>query len=77
MFPQIPKLSELLREQDVAEILQCSVKTLQAWRVSGKGLPFVRLSKGKRGAIRYERDVVFKWIEQNRRTNTCNFNGGK
>ncbi len=70
--PNIPKPENLMREDEVAELLQCSKKTVQSWRVSGKGPEFIRLSKGKRGAIRYERTAVQQWIKDNRRQNTCN-----
>lgn len=59
---------ELLREEEVAVLLKVSKKTLQHWRVIGKGPPFIRMG----GAIRYVLADVLEFIESNRRNNTCN-----
>ena len=44
----------LLREREVAGILGLSVRTLQEWRRSGDGPPFLKLSRKKRGMVRYD-----------------------
>lgn len=41
-------LFPLLREKEAAQFLGFSVKALQAWRLRGKGPPFVRLEGGVR-----------------------------
>ena len=57
---------ELLTEQAVAKILTCEVKTLQAWRCRGGGLPFVRVGR----LVRYKPDDVQAYIETRRVTST-------
>ncbi len=47
-------LQPLLREREVAGILGVSVRTLQQWRRSGDGPPFLKLSQKKRGMVRYD-----------------------
>ena len=38
----------------MARILGVSVRTLQEWRRSGGGPPFLKLSQKKRGMVRYD-----------------------
>ena len=52
--PRPAALQPLLREGEVAELLGVSVRTLQEWRQSGHGPPFLKLSQKKRGVVRYE-----------------------
>ena len=47
-------LQPLLKEGEVAELLGVSVRTLQEWRQSGHGPPFLKLSQKKRGVVRYD-----------------------
>ena len=51
----------LLAESEVARLLCLSVRTLQAWRISGAGPSYVRAGR----AIRYRRRDVIDWIEAN------------
>jgi predicted DNA-binding transcriptional regulator AlpA len=51
----------LLREQDVAEMMAVSVKTLQMWRWQGKGPSFGKL--GRR--VAYKLDAVKSYIDAN------------
>lgn len=49
---------DLLDEKDVAAWLKMSVRTVQAWRVSGAGPRFVRLNR----AVRYRRADVLDYL---------------
>jgi excisionase family DNA binding protein len=51
----------LLREQDAADLLNLSVRTLQSWRIRMAGPPFVQVGR----AIRYRRRDLIAWIEAN------------
>ena len=59
-------VDRLLTERQTAVALLVSVKTLQAWRVQGRNIPFVRI--GRRIAYRI-RDIN-DFIEKNRFTST-------
>jgi excisionase family DNA binding protein len=65
MIARTQDLSEdaLLTEDEAAESLRISVRTLQAWRLKAAGPPFVRVGR----AIRYRRGDIQAWI----RLNTC------
>ena len=67
-MPQQPSTEILLNEEQVADTLGLTVRTLQAWRLRGKpGLPFIRLS---RRAVRYRRSDVEAFVENCLRTST-------
>jgi predicted DNA-binding transcriptional regulator AlpA len=51
----------LLTEEQVAELLALSVRTLQAWRLRGAGPLFVRAGR----AIRYQQSELAEWIAAN------------
>ena len=51
-------MAELLREQEVAELLGMSIHWLQRKRWEGGGIPFVKLP----GAVRYRRKDVDEYI---------------
>lgn len=55
-----------LTEKQLAERWQISVRTLQANRVKGTGVPFVRIGR----AVRYSMDEVLAYEEAQRRTST-------
>jgi predicted DNA-binding transcriptional regulator AlpA len=59
--------SVLLKETQVAKLLEVSHRTLQSWRVEGKGPPYRELSKR---CIRYDRDEVMRWLTTRRRRST-------
>ena len=65
MIARIQDLSDdaLLTENEAADALRISVRTLQAWRLKAAGPPFVRVGR----AIRYRRGDVKIWIK----LNTC------
>ncbi|PLX98405.1 MAG: hypothetical protein C0623_12070 [Desulfuromonas sp.] len=54
------KTQRLLDQNDVAEILHISPKTLEYYRYKGMGPRFVKLGK----LIRYKENDVFEYIEQ-------------
>jgi hypothetical protein len=58
-LPQDPDV--LLREQDAADLLSLSVRTLQSWRIRIVGPPFVQVGR----AVRYRRRDVIAWIDAN------------
>ncbi|ERG63792.1 hypothetical protein L332_04905 [Agrococcus pavilionensis RW1] len=49
----------LLTEQELAAAMNYSRKTLQYWRQSGQGPPFIRLGR----QVRYRVGEVVKWLE--------------
>lgn len=51
--------SELRDEAFIAKKLHCEIKTLQAWRTSGKGPRFVKVGR----LVRYRQEDVQAWIE--------------
>jgi len=51
----------LLEEDEAAQFLRISVRTLQAWRLRSAGPPFVRLGR----MIRYRRRNLLEFIEAN------------
>ena len=50
----------LLRQEQVAEMLQMSPSTLEDWRWKRLGPPFIRVS---RGCIRYEEEDIKQWLD--------------
>ena len=61
-----PKSSELLREHDVAKILNLEVTTLRRWRWAGCGPRFLKLG----ASVRYHSDDIDAFIEAGRRSST-------
>jgi excisionase family DNA binding protein len=55
---------ELLTQQQLAEELQVSVRTLERWRREGAGPPWVRVGRSPR----YRRDDIDRWLEATRRS---------
>lgn len=56
-----PKL--LVTAQEAAEAAKVALKTLEAWRSTDKGPPFIRLT-GERRGVRYPVDKLKAWIEE-------------
>jgi hypothetical protein len=56
-----PSREVLLTEEQAAELLALSVRTLQAWRLRGAGPAFVRAGS----AVRYQRIAIADWIAIN------------
>jgi excisionase family DNA binding protein len=63
MIARTQDLSEdaLLTEDEAADSLRISVRTLQAWRLKAAGPAFVRVGR----TIRYRRGDIKAWIKQN------------
>jgi excisionase family DNA binding protein len=55
---------DLLTQQQLAEELQVSVRTLERWRREGTGPPWVRVGRSPR----YRRQDLDRWLEATRRT---------
>jgi predicted site-specific integrase-resolvase len=56
----------LLKEAEVAQLLNVEVATIRRWRWAGKPPPFVRIG----AAVRYDPDAIAAFIEAGRRTST-------
>jgi hypothetical protein len=61
-----PDLDSALNENQAAEFLGVSVRTLQAWRVRGGGPPYVKIGR----SVRYQRQVLVRFQEQHTVTST-------
>lgn len=58
---------DLLYSEDVvARHLTCKVKTLQAWRTRGGGVPFLKIGR----LVRYRGRDVKSWMEGQLRSST-------
>lgn len=57
---------EFLSENQLANFLCQSVRTIQKWRVSGFGPPFYKFGR----SVRYHRSEVTDWIETRRKGHT-------
>ena len=58
--------AEFLSEDQVADLLCQSVRTIQKWRVSGFGPPFYKFGR----SVRYNRSDLVDWIETRRKAHT-------
>lgn len=67
VFDQSDSADRLLTEEQAAEFLNLSVRTLQGWRCNGFGPKFVRIS---RRMIRYRRQDLLDWINSRTVANT-------
>ena len=59
--------TRLIREDEAADLLEVSKRTLQKWRVEGQGPLYVQLSAR---AIRYRRGDLESWINERVRSST-------
>jgi excisionase family DNA binding protein len=57
------EMPDLLTQQQLAEELQVSVRTLERWRREGTGPPWVRVGRSPR----YRRQDIDRWLEATRR----------
>ncbi len=64
-------LQPLLKEHEVAALLSVSVRTLQEWRQTGHGPPFLKLSSRKRGVVRYDPADVRAYVLKRRVRSTA------
>jgi predicted site-specific integrase-resolvase len=53
--------SRLLKESDAADLLDVSVRTLQAWRLRGAGPPYVNVGR----KVRYRLRDINWWLGVN------------
>jgi DNA-binding transcriptional MerR regulator len=60
-------VTKLHTENQEAERLGLSVRTLQAWRQNGGGPPFFKIG----AAVRYNPTQVDDWLSAHARTNTA------
>lgn len=51
----------LLMEVQAAKLLNLSSRTLQNWRITGNGPPYIRVGR----AIRYRRHDLTAWLDAN------------
>lgn len=61
-----PLARRLLNNDDTADQLGISRRTLPVWRVQGKGPKFIKIGK----LVRYDESEVTAWIEANTHTST-------
>jgi predicted DNA-binding transcriptional regulator AlpA len=59
-------LDAALNENEAAQFLGLSSRTLQAWRVRGGGPPYVKIGR----AVRYQRRALVNFQEQHTVTST-------
>lgn len=67
---QLPDLNQMLTEQDAADMLCQSVRTLQKWRITGFGPSYFKIGR----SVRYRRHELTEWIESRRMAHTSQFN---
>ena len=65
--PITPDPNALLTEVQAADLLSLSIRTLQAWRSTNVGPPYVRAGR----AVRYRRGALIDWAN----ANTCHPKG--
>ena len=58
---------QLLTERQIAKLLSVSVKTVQWWRWSGGGPPYLKLNS----AVRYDPEKLAAWLDECKRTSTA------
>jgi hypothetical protein len=63
-------LNTLLKENDAAQFLEVSVRSLQGWRFKGGGPKFIKISHR---AIRYRKKDLIEWIDGKVRISTSDF----
>ncbi len=61
-----PAVRQLLNNDETADMLNVSRRTLPVWRVQGRGPKFIKIGK----LVRYERTEIEAWILANTHANT-------
>ena len=56
-----------MTERQLSELISVPVNTLQNWRVSGIGLPFIKMGPGRNAPVRYHIKDVEQFIQEHRR----------
>ncbi len=63
----------LLTPQQTAGILKVKIKTMDMWRLTGAGPSYMKLTKGKRGLVRYSvfgKNGLLNYMENNMQSST-------
>jgi predicted DNA-binding transcriptional regulator AlpA len=66
---------QAITAKGAAAMLGLSPGTLANWRVQGKGPAHIKLSPGKRGAVRYMRSDIEAWLANGMRSSTSDTRG--
>jgi len=63
---QTATLSRLLNENEVSQLIGIQPKTLQRWRLEGRGPRYRKLGNAaaRRSPVRYELRVIEEWVSQ-------------
>jgi hypothetical protein len=64
------QIEPLWDDEGCARFLSISAKTLPRWRVEGRGPPFLKLSRGRSGLVRYRPSDVIEWVNSQLRRST-------
>lgn len=56
----------VLEEGEAAQFLRVSIRTLQSWRVSGRGPRYIKLGR----SVRYDRKTLIDWLDAQTRGST-------
>jgi hypothetical protein len=62
--------SKLLTPFELAELVGLSVDHLARLRIQGDGIPYIKLGKGRQGAVRYRMVDVIRYVEERLVTST-------
>lgn len=62
--------AKLLKEKEVAELIGMSVHWLRRKRVTGGGIPFLKMGDGLKGGVRYEESAIESYKETRARRST-------
>lgn len=65
MTNQQEELETYLTQNDAADLLNLSVRTLERMRVTGDGPRFMKAGNGKRSRVLYKRSEIQNWLENN------------
>lgn len=57
----------ILDEGEAAQFIRVSIRTLQSWRVSGRGPAFIKVGR----AVRYDRGTLTQWLISQTRASTA------
>ena len=55
-------MGELLTTGQVAQLLGLREQSVRAWRIYGSGPRFTKIGGGVRGAVRYDRAELERWL---------------
>ena len=61
----------LLTPREAAEHLRVTEATLAGWRSRGGGPPFIKMTSGRKGPVRYDRSDLANWLADRRVYNTA------